>query len=151
MNHQTWCMLAARAAAFKRARGSPDPLSGVAAITPQLLADLGVTIQEIERALVSGHKHWVWLLQHSEPELAIDINSRLSRLSRFDSLDASARAHVWLKLAASQYNQGRIARALLSAGRGVLIRSLVAGRPLKKCFERFQASPRGRPRTGPVT
>jgi hypothetical protein len=143
MQHQTWCILAARVAASLRRSGKPDPLWSLEEITPASLAALGVTEAEIRRALVRDHMNWIWLLQQSDPELAIRVNTRLARLSRSESMQRPALADTWLKAAAAQYRQGKPARALVSAMRGLLIRPIVVGRPAKRAFTRIGASFRG--------
>jgi glycosyltransferase involved in cell wall biosynthesis len=140
VTQQIWCFLAASRAASYRARGRPDPLEHVEVITPTLLTELGVSRREIERALIKAYKHRIGLVRQTSPEAALRINSSLSRLSRFDSLDASARTEMWLRLAATRYEQGKIVKALVAAGRGVFTGSLAAGRPMKRRLMRLLTS-----------
>jgi len=99
-----------------------------------------VTEAETRSALIDIHKHWISLLGQSNPEGAIQVNCSLSRLSNPDSLPHTELANLWLKAATDQYRKGRFARALFSAGRGLLIRPIVAGRPLKKACARLAAA-----------
>ena len=140
MQHQTWCILAARAAASLRRSGKPDPLWSLKEITPACLAALGVTEEEIRRALVRDHMNWIWLLQQSDPELAIRVNTRLARLSSSESMQRPALADTWLKAAAAQYKRGTPTRAFFSAVRGLLIRPIVVGRPVKRACARLASA-----------
>jgi hypothetical protein len=134
MEHQNWCVLAARAAASFRRSGKPDPLSKLREITSNSTLALGVTEAEARSLLISVQKSWVALLLVGDPELAIQVNARLARSSRKDSLERRVVAALWLRGAAIHYKQGRIARALFFAGRGVSTRLVAVGRPAKKLF-----------------
>lgn len=56
---QTLCLVAARASAGFRKNGSPDPLNSAKAITPELLAGLGVSQAELQASLFSNYRDWV--------------------------------------------------------------------------------------------
>ncbi len=140
MTHQTWCVLAARAAASLRKRGSPDPLVGVEEVTPRLLSALGVTEQEIEHALAGVYTYWIEILRQSDPELALQTIDRLLQLSGSASTDRPTLADTWLNAASIHYKQGRPVKALLSVGRGILVRPIIAGRPVKRAFMRLAAA-----------
>lgn len=136
--HQTWCVLAARAAASLRRRGGPDPLSHAKEVTPEVLRDLGVTEAETQRALVGAYGYWMRAFYQTDPELALRIfNDDLLRLSSANPIERPVLADLWLKAAAIHYRQGRLLQALLSASRGVLIRPIVAGRPIKRAVTRL--------------
>src|SRR6185437_13628365 len=107
IEHQTWCVLAARAAAAVRKRGKPDPLSQVNEVTRQLLGDLGLTDTEIRRALVDVYRYWIGVLYQSDPELALRINGEALELSSANSIQRRVLADLWLTAAAIHYKQGR--------------------------------------------
>jgi hypothetical protein len=135
--HQTWCILAARTAASFRADGRPDPLCNLKEVTRSSVLALGVNEAEAHQLHVSVQKEWVSILQSIEPELAIRANASLVRLSKSDSLGRRLLADLWLRVAAGQFKQGRVARALFSVARGLAIRPVVAGRPAKKLLIRL--------------
>src|SRR6185437_7918887 len=143
MAHQMWCLIAARAAAALRKRGGLDPLSEVKEITPQVLRDLGVTETEIKDTLVEIYKYWIGILGSSYPELAIRVNDDLLQVSSADSLQRSVLADLWLSVAAAHYKKGEILRSLFSVGRGLLIRPIIVGRPVRKAYIRFVTAIRG--------
>ena len=62
VGEQALCLLASRAAAERRRRGEPDPLVGVARVTPELLARLGVSPAEFAREVVDHHVRWATML-----------------------------------------------------------------------------------------
>lgn len=56
---QTFCAVAARASAAFRKSGSPDLLNSEKAITPELLARLGVPPAELQTSLFSDYRDWI--------------------------------------------------------------------------------------------
>src|ERR1019366_3068239 len=94
LRHQVLCVLAARAAASLRRRGSPDPLSRVEEVTPQLLDTLGVNMVEIQQALLSGYSYWMDVLGPSESEAALRVVEGLLQLPAAVTLDRSVLANV---------------------------------------------------------
>jgi hypothetical protein len=144
LEHQTLCVLAARTAAQLRSRGSPDPLSDVADVTPQLLDTLGVKSEEIQKALLDAYGYWIEILGLTDPEAALRVFDGLLRLPCAEIFDRSMLADAWLKAASLQYRQGRTGKALVFAGRAVLVRPIVAGRPVKRAFTRLASALRSR-------
>jgi hypothetical protein len=140
MTHQAWCVLAAASAAEFRRRGEPDPLSDVREINPDVLAVLGVPAAEIQRVIVGMCKHWIALVHESEPELAIRINSGLSRLSPYDAFQRPVLADLWLSAGAAHFKRRRLARSVFSTTRALLMRPLLIGRPLWKMAVRAGAA-----------
>ena len=132
MIHQTWCALAARSASSFRKRGSPDPLVGVEEITPRLLSTLGVTESQIEHALAGVYMDWIGILRQIDPELALQIVARLLHMSSSESIKPSMLADTWLNAASIHYKQRRFVKALVSLGRGLLARPIIAARPVKR-------------------
>jgi glycosyltransferase involved in cell wall biosynthesis len=140
LEHQTQCVLAARAAAMQRKRGMPDPLSGVEEITPHVLEKLGVTAAEAQEALLGAYEYWTGILELIDAEEALRVIGGLLQLPGAENFPRSALANAWLKAAGIHYRQGRVGKALVSAGRAVLVRPIVAGRPLKSAFTRLVAA-----------
>jgi hypothetical protein len=83
------------------------------------------------------------LLGAADPETALQVIEGLLQLPDAQSFDRSVLANAWLKAAGIHYRQGRLGRALVSAGRAVLVRPIVAGRPLKRAFTRIAGALKG--------
>jgi glycosyltransferase involved in cell wall biosynthesis len=143
LRHQVLCVLAARTAASLRRRGSPDPLSHVEEVTPQLLDTLGVNMAEIGQALLDNYYYWMDVLGPSEPEAALRVIEGLLQLPGDERFNRSVLANAWLKAAGIYYRLGRPGKAMVSAGRAVLVRPIVAGRPVKWVFTRLAAALKG--------
>jgi hypothetical protein len=76
-------------------------------------------------------------LEQSEPEMALRVFDKLLEFSGSGSVERSVLANVWLTAAGIHYRQGRPGRAMISVGRAVLARPIVAGRPVKRALTRL--------------
>jgi hypothetical protein len=83
------------------------------------------------------------LLGQSEPETALRVIDELLQLSDFGFVERSVLANTWLKAAGIHYRQGRLGKAIVSAGRAILVRPIVAGRPVKRVLTRLADSFKG--------
>ena len=79
-------------------------------------------------------------LEQREPETVLQVFDRLLEFSGSLSVERSVLANAWLTAAAIHYRQGRPGRALVSVGRAVLARPIVAGRPVKRALTRLAAA-----------
>jgi hypothetical protein len=140
LRRQVLCMLAASAAASLRKLGSPDPLSHVEEVTPQLLDTLGVNTARIQQGLLDAYSYWIDVLRQDEPEAALRVIDELWQLSCSGCVERSVLANTWLTEASIHYRRARLTKALISAGRAVVIRPIIAGRPLKRAFTRLAAA-----------
>jgi Glycosyl transferase family 2 len=140
LRHQILCMLAACAASSLRRHGNPDPLSHVEEVTPQLLETLGVSTAHIHQAIVSASVYWMYVLAKVDDESALRVIDGLLQSAGSGYVERSVVANAWLTAAGIHYRQGRPAKALVSAGRAVLARPIVAGRGLKRSFTRLAAA-----------
>jgi hypothetical protein len=129
LRHQILCVFAARAAASLRRRGSPDPLAHAEEVTPQLLDALGVNKVQIRQALLDGYKYWMGVLGPSDPEAALRVIDELLQWPASGRVERLVLANARLTAAGIHYRQGRLARALVSAGRGALVGALM-GAPI---------------------
>jgi glycosyltransferase involved in cell wall biosynthesis len=137
MRHQVLCFLAARAAASLRRSGSPDPLSNIEEVNTALLHQLGVSTDEIQELLVGGYTYWMNALERSDPEAALRATEELLKLSASGYVERSLLANVLLMAAGIHYSQGRPLQALFSTVRAVVVRPIVAGRPVRRAFSHF--------------
>jgi hypothetical protein len=79
-------------------------------------------------------------LEHSEPETALRVFDKLLEFLGSRSVERSVLANAWLTAACIHYRQGRPGRAMVSVGRAVLARPIVAGRPVKRVLTRLAAA-----------
>jgi hypothetical protein len=140
MKHQVMCVLAARVAASLRRSGKPDPLCGVEEVTPQLLKSLGVSPDEIQRTLLGFCGYWMHLLKKVDGNSALRTIEEFVKLSGSCFVERSVVADAWLAAAGIYCRQGRPVKALISAARALLLRPIVAGRPVKRAFTRLTST-----------
>jgi glycosyltransferase involved in cell wall biosynthesis len=79
-------------------------------------------------------------LGQSESEVALRVIDELLRLYGSGCVERSALANAWLRTAGIHYRQGRPGKAMVSAGRAVLVRPIVAGRPVKRALTHLAAA-----------
>jgi hypothetical protein len=143
LEEQTLCLLAALAAAKLRRCGSPDPLLDADKITPQLLDTLGVTRAEIQETLLAAYGYWAEILEPTDPEASLRVIEVILQLPGVEGFDRSAIANTWLKAASIHYRQGRRGKAVAAATRAVLVRPIIAGRPVKWACTRLANALKG--------
>jgi glycosyltransferase involved in cell wall biosynthesis len=107
-----------------------------------------VTPPDAVRKKLSEDAFSIWtpaldVLGEKEPEAALRVIDEFLKLSGPGCVERSVLANVWLRIASLHYRQGRPGKAMVSAGRAVLIRPIVAGRPVKRAFGRWAAAPKG--------
>lgn len=136
MAHQALCILAGRAAASLRRRGSPDPLWDVEEVTAELVQKLGISAEEIRQEAMKEHVYWMPLLADADPDSALQLIHRLLELCSSGFPERSTASRAWLTAASIHYKQRRLMRALASAGRGVLMQPVEAARVVKTAIAR---------------
>jgi glycosyltransferase involved in cell wall biosynthesis len=137
MTHQKMCVLAARAAAGVRRRGLADPLSHVEEVNRDLLERLGVSKVEIEASVLGGYRYWANILEQSYPEAALGAMNAILELYNSGGVGRREAADIWLKATGIHYRLGRPLQALFCAGRGILTRPIIVGRPLRTALVRL--------------
>ena len=101
-----------------------------------------VTPSDAVREKLSGDIFSLWAptveaLEQSEPDTALRVFDKLLEFSGSGRVERSVLANVWLTAAGIHYRQGRPGRAMVSVGRAVLARPIVAGRPVKRALTRL--------------
>ena len=101
-----------------------------------------VTPSDAARRKLSDDAFSLWTpavdaLGQREPEVALRVIDEFLGLSGPECIEPSFLANVWLKVASLHYRQGRPGKAIVSAGRAVLVRPIVAGRPVKRALSRL--------------
>ena len=82
----------------------------------------------------------VEVLAQREPKVALRVIDEFLQLSGSECVERSVLANAWLTTAGIHYRQGRPSKAMVSAGRAILARPLVAGRPVKRALTRLAAA-----------
>ena len=134
---QTLGIRAAQASASARRRGKPDPLDSAEQITPTLLAGLGVTEARQLRELASDYRQWsgtcVWWVS-----LRLPCRQRSKFCTLIPSLLSDGKLPICtLTVAQLYWKQKRFGKSSLAAIHAVVVRPVVAGRPLKPVLRRL--------------
>ena len=141
LTHQVLGILVARAAAFARREGKPDPLAGVEEITVDSLDALGISRNEFRNAVVGVYGTWIERFR-SEPEMALGLVDHLLEWCTSERMGPRPRADAWLKAAGVHYQQGDLVAALGALGRALATRPALIGRPFGNGFKRLTAAVR---------
>jgi hypothetical protein len=135
---QTLCFLAAQVAASSRRNGCPDPLNGVEEITPGVLAGLGVTKGALQNGLASDYRDWIRVMSDAgEFSAALKATVESLQSSDWQCAEKWRIADLWLTAARLHWRQKAFLTSLLALGHAVVIRPVVAGRPLKPLLRRL--------------
>jgi GT2 family glycosyltransferase len=134
---QTFGRLAALASASLRKNGMLDPFDRIEAITPVELAGLGVTEARQQREFVSESRKWIrHMCMAGEYTAALDatlemLQSDLQYIERWQIADLHLTAARLYRI------QRRFARSIIAAGRAVVTRPILLGRPVKSWLGRI--------------
>lgn len=125
--------LAAQAAATFRRQGKPDPLDAAVEITPAVLTGVGVS-QAAQEAAVARRYLWAVRVLYESGQYAdaLSIVEDMFGSSGWRQVERRVLADILVLAALLYWRQGRITRSLLTAGRAVIRRPIVLGRPLKR-------------------
>jgi hypothetical protein len=136
---QTLGSLAARAAATARRSGRPDPLNSVEEITPELLASLGISEDAQRIELVLEYKGWIKLMWAAgERSAALNAAIEMLKLSDGCPMDSRERSEMRLEVARLYWKNNRFAMSAITAGRAVMTRPKLTGRPVKLLLRRLR-------------
>lgn len=124
--------VAARAAAWTRRHGHADPLTPPRAITPQLIAELGVGAAVVQTELARTYLACIRnMIDIGEDLLALEALDQLP-FSELPHADAWVVADLRLQAARVHWRQRRWRRSLLGVGEAIVTRPVVLARPLKR-------------------
>src|SRR6266851_288675 len=104
---------------------------------------LAATAAETQEALLRAYGYWTEILEQIDSEAALRVIEGLLQLPGAESFPRSMLANAWLKAAGIHYGRGRGGKALACAGRAILIRPVVLGRPVKLALTRIAAGLKG--------
>jgi hypothetical protein len=134
--------LAARASASRGEHVVLDPLDSAEEITPTVLSALGVSEAAYQRALVSQYRGAIrYMCRAGEYCAGLKLAAEMLRSSDWDHVDRWEIADVWLASAWLYWRQREFLRSIIAIGRAILIRPVVAGRPLKRLARRIWPDP----------
>lgn len=136
--HQTLGTLAAHASAVSRRNGNPDPLNSVKEITPELLLGMGVSEAAQQSALATKYSEWI-RHQCMAGEWSGALNAAIEMLQSSDWKCVEKREITDMRLMAAKlyWKNNRFLRSILTGGHAVMMRPIVAGRPLKPLLRRL--------------
>ena len=130
---QVISILAAWAASLIRRSGGMDPISDETVVNRDLIRRLGVSDEVFEASLMGAYQDWIHvMIKGSDDAAALELVQEALGSEPWKHIERPALANIWLTAAGIHYRQGRPLNALASMGRAILIRPLVAGRPLKR-------------------
>jgi glycosyltransferase involved in cell wall biosynthesis len=133
---QTLCRLAAQASVSFRRSGKLDPLDAADQITPRTLVALGVPEARQRRILAADGRNWIRSMTAAgEYRAALSAASDMLKSDRAD-IEAWQIADLQLTVAQLHWKQGEFLKAIGAAGRAVVTRPLIVGRPIKGLLRR---------------
>jgi hypothetical protein len=112
---QTFGAVAARASAAFRKNGGPDALNSEQAITPELLARLGVSDAELQTSLFSDYRDWISnMAAAKEYSVALQIAGEVLR-SDWEYVEPREIAHLQLVAARLYWQQKQFPKSFVAA------------------------------------
>jgi hypothetical protein len=130
---------AAKAAAIARRDGNLDPLQSTGEITPAALAGLGISEAIQHTTLARGYLSSIRnMCDAGEFVPALEMFETV-RSSELKHAEAWTIADLWLCAAKLYWRQGHLVRSLCAAGRSVITRPVIVGRPVKTLLSRVNA------------
>ena len=133
VQQQSLRILAVQAADSLTRTGQADPLDHVTEITPELVAAMGVSEAAQQRSLADQYLAWISnMLVASQPSDALRVALEMLQSSRWHYADKRVIAEAWLTVAKIYWEQDRLLRSCLAAGRAFKTRPFLVGRPIKR-------------------
>jgi glycosyltransferase involved in cell wall biosynthesis len=129
---QTLSTLAAQSAAKNRKEGRPDFLSHMREITQAALVGWGISTAEQQSEIFSDYRKWIRMMCNAgEYSSALNaarevVNTGGNGVERWQVAD------VYLTIAKLLWQRKQFLRSAISAAHAVLLRPVVAGRPVKR-------------------
>jgi glycosyltransferase involved in cell wall biosynthesis len=132
-------LLGAQAAAVARSNGQVDPLDSIGDLSPQVLAQIGVSNDALHAALVDRYLRSVGTMcKVGQYSVALDVVDEVFRASEWKHAENRAVADLRLMAATALWHQGKRAKSILNAGLAFRRRPLILGRPIKSLLRRFR-------------
>jgi len=125
--------------------GGEDYLASAREVTPELLAKLGVSEAVIERSLATFYRNETNMMCWAgQTAAALELVLEMLRSSRWEHIENRKRflSDNWLRAAGLHWEQRQYASGLAAITRAVMMRPMVAGRPIKKVLDRMRDAAR---------
>jgi|SRR5215510_13998940 len=136
---QSLSALAARIAASSRNHGKPDPLECIEEITPTVLATLGASMERQYAAVVRGYLTCIRSMSDAgETAAAKDTTIAMLSSAEWVGAERSLRADFRLLWARMHWRERRYLKSIAVAIHALLMRPMIAGRPLKPLLRRLR-------------
>jgi glycosyltransferase involved in cell wall biosynthesis len=133
LRQQIIAVVGAIAAAAIRRKGQADPTCDVERISEALLQQMGVTMLALRKAQVEAYLYWIeTMTRMSQDDAALRLIGELAGLADCDRVHNPTFSNSWLTAARIYFRRGEPFRALACAGRAVMARPMILGRPLKR-------------------
>jgi hypothetical protein len=135
---QTLCTFAAMLSASARRTGQPDPMDSVERVTPALLARLGVSDTMMQTALAARCSTWIRHMRLAG-EYSVALKEAVEFLHSSDLGRADTRhiGDLWLAAAWLHWRQENYLDSVVALARGLMVRPVAMGRPVKRLLERL--------------
>jgi glycosyltransferase involved in cell wall biosynthesis len=130
---QILCALAAQAAAALRKEGKPDALDVSREITPELLAQMGVSRVRQDNSLAEGYVYWIkQLYAAGEYQAVIATSTEMFRSCEKRNVRASLVSDAYILSAKASWKQRKIFRGLVSSVLAVRTRPVILRQALTR-------------------
>jgi hypothetical protein len=151
IRQQTLSTLAAQAAASSRKSGKREVLCSTDEITSEILTSLGVSEEAQQTALALQYLRWIGNMSLlGEYSDAFNLWTDLFESGCWKELDRRLLADVWLAGASLYWRQKQFLPSLQLTARALLLRPIVAGRPIKRAARWLGSLLNSRARRSPV-
>lgn len=138
---QTLGALAASVLAASGVNGWQERLGTLKQITPQTLTALGISEATVERAIAASYRVQIDTMCYvGQQQAALRLTIDMLCSSRWEQLGKRMNADIWLKAAGLYWGQHQYLQSFTAAGRAVMVRPIVAGRPIKRILDRLAES-----------
>jgi hypothetical protein len=131
--------LGAHAAAVARGNGQADPLDSIGELSPEVLAQIGVSDAALYTALINRYLRSVGTMcKAGQYSVALDVVDEVFRASEWKHAENRAVADLRLMAASALWHQGKRAKSILNAGLAFITRPIILGRPIKPLLRRLR-------------
>jgi glycosyltransferase involved in cell wall biosynthesis len=129
--------LAVQASAAARSKGKTDPLDSIEALTPELLAQIGVSDATLSAELTEKYLRSISTMCNAgQYSVALDILDEVFRSPDWKHASIRSIADIYLLAARAFWHDGRYVRSINNAGRAFIKQPFILGRPLKRILQK---------------
>jgi Glycosyl transferase family 2 len=129
---QTRGTLAAQLAAMRRKKGLQDPLNEVKEITPEVIVAWGIPLAEQRREIFRDYRKWIRIMCAAGEYSSALKAAREVLEAGVEDVERWQVADLHLTIAKLLWRERRFLGSATSAAHAILLRPIVAGRPVKR-------------------